>query len=204
MKLTSMDLEQFVAEVSSSSPAPGGGSVAALNGALSAALASMVCNNALKKKKVDIAAVKSLLERLDSLRASLLAAVDADTDAFNLVMKALALPKDHKDVRQKALAQATKQATAVPLQVAEECAALSEVMLKVTKHARKSLASDLGVGVSALASALEGAGYNVIINLPGLDDEEFCASARQRLDEAQSQSETNLKAVKEWVEKRLD
>ncbi len=203
MKLTDTKLEGFVAEVASVSPAPGGGSVAALSGTLAAALTSMVANNALKKKKVDRQAVKELLDELLPLRESLLAAVDADTDAFNLVMKALALPKDPPDVRQRALVHATKQATRVPLQVVEHCALLTDIMVKVTAHARKSLASDLGVGVETLACAVQGAAYNVLINLPGLSDAPFVADTHRRLEKAQATARDNLEVVREWVEKRL-
>ncbi len=203
MKLTEMDVQGLVEEVASVSPAPGGGSVAALSGSLAAALVAMVLGNALKKKGVDRAAVEELLRQVTPICASFLAAVDADTEAFNLVMKALALPKNQPEVRRCALADATKQATLVPLQVSEQCSALSEVMRDVVLHARKSLASDLGAGVWALQAALEGAAYNVLINLPGLAQDDFALSARQRLLTAQSSTRAHLEVVREWVEETL-
>ncbi|MEW6522856.1 MAG: cyclodeaminase/cyclohydrolase family protein [Bacillota bacterium] len=203
MRLVERTLESFVKEVASPSPAPGGGSVAALAGSLGAALGSMVCHHALKGKQVDSQAVQDLLRELDDCRGTFLNAVDADTEAFNRIMAALAIPKTDAEARKTALAAATREATAVPLQVAVTAARTMELMARLTAHARKAVASDLGAGLEALACCLTAAAYNVETNLPGVADEAFLSATRRSLHQSRQAADGNYQVVRQWVERQL-
>jgi len=203
LKLVEKTVEQFVQEVASPSPAPGGGSVAAVMGALGAALGSMAGKHALKGKQVDAGAVQELLTGLEQLQGQFLAAVDADTEAFNGVMAALAIPKAEAEARRTAVAAATRAATVVPLQVAAHTAAAMGMFARLTAHARKAVASDLGAGLAALSSCLSAAAYNVQINLPGVGDPAFAADAHRQLEATRREAEPHYQAVKQWVEGHL-
>ena len=124
--LTEKAVSQFLDELASNSPAPGGGSVAALAGAAGAALASMVCNLTIGKKKyVDVQGeMVAVLQQTEALRNELAALIDKDTEVFNTVMAAYGLPKgteQEQAARTAAIQEATKSATLVPLQVMTVC-----------------------------------------------------------------------------------
>ena len=115
-------VKQFLDELASNSPAPGGGSVAALSGSLGAALTSMVCNLTIGKKKYADAEneMKRILTQSEELRKTFTQLIDKDTDAFNKVMEAYGLPKEtdgQKALRSVAIQEATKEATLIPLGV---------------------------------------------------------------------------------------
>jgi formiminotetrahydrofolate cyclodeaminase len=175
---TKKTVNGFLDEVASSLPAPGGGSVAALAGALGAALTSMVCNLTLGKKKY--AAVeqdmKNILERSEDLRAQFTGLVDKDTEAFNKVMEAYALPKDsdaQRALRSAAIGEATKEATLVPLEVMKHCIDGIALVQEVASKGNSNSVSDAGVSALMLHAACEAAALNVRINLNGLSDAEF-------------------------------
>jgi formiminotetrahydrofolate cyclodeaminase len=203
LKLVEKTVEQLVREVASPSPTPGGGSVAAVMGALGGALGIMACNHALKGKQVDTGAVRELLARLEELVSQFLLAVDADTAAFNGVMAALAIPKTEAEARQAALSAATRGATVVPLQVAVNAAAAMGIFARLTGHARKAVSSDLGAGLQALAGCLGAAAYNVETNLPGVGDPSFAAAAVHDLQQARREADHHYLVVKQWVEGHL-
>ena len=171
--LASMTVERFVDEVSSSSPAPGGGSVAALAGSLGAALATMVANLTVGKKGYETAWASSsaLAERGQALKAQLLAAVDDDTKAFDDVLAAMRLPKaseEEKRARSDAMAAAYEKATSVPLATARLCLAAIELALEAALTGNRNSASDAGVGALIAKAGLEAAILKVRINLPSV------------------------------------
>ncbi len=176
--LVSMTLDEFSNELASDSPAPGGGSVAALNGSLSASLSAMVGNLTYSKKKYK--EVKQ--EMIDAsvkgqqLKMFFLDAIDKDTDAFNKIMDGFALPKksaEEKTIRDKAILEATKEATLVPFSVLEKTKDAAEIALITTEKGNQNSLSDAGVAGLTAQSAAEGAFYNVMINLEDITDEEF-------------------------------
>ncbi len=176
--LVGLDLRRFANELSSDSPAPGGGSVSALCGALSASLASMVANLTYGRKEYREAwdEMKDIAVRAQALKDRLLEAVDEDTRAFNKVMDAFRMPKatpEQAAEKAAALEAANKGATSVPLGVME--AALESMKLANATFLRgnRNSASDSGVGVLTGYAAGMGAYYNVRINLPGIKDEAF-------------------------------
>jgi glutamate formiminotransferase/formiminotetrahydrofolate cyclodeaminase len=187
--LVSMAVDRFVDEVSSDSPAPGGGSVAALAGSLSAALAAMVANLTVGKKQY--AAVwkemSSLAERAQQVKAALLCAIDEDTAAFNDVMAALRLPKgtpEEQAARARALDDGYQQAARVPLGTARLCLQAIELAGDVARRGNVNSASDAGVAAQMGRAGVEGAALNVLINLGSVKDPAFkqhCRETVQRL-----------------------
>jgi len=197
-------LKDFIAQTASSSPAPGGGSASALAGALGTALAEMVINLTVGKKKyADVSdELAALLPKLTALRQELSAAVDRDTEAFNAVMKAFGLPKETEEQvksRLAAIQEATIGATRVPLGVMEASLGAMEMTLTVARKGNKNSISDAGVAALLLASAIDGAALNVKINLPGLpDDLPFKKEAAEKcrgIQAAQSRLLTDIQAI---------
>lgn len=173
MNLRDLSLNDFVQEVASSSPAPGGGSVAAYAGAQGYALVAMVCRLTLGREKFFPVQeeMRSLLEVAVARREELLILVQEDTEGFKVVMDALELPKnsdEEKKLRREALEQATIKAAEIPLKTAKVClTGLSEISGLLTKGNPNAL-SDMGVAALMFKAGLEGALYNVQINALGL------------------------------------
>jgi methenyltetrahydrofolate cyclohydrolase len=171
-------LASFIDELASSSPAPGGGSVAALSGALGAALISMVCNLTIGKKKYAGVEedVKKVLAQSEALRKQFLDLSDKDTVAFNKVMEAFGLPKDtepQKALRAAAVREATKEATLIPLEVMKHCIDALALAQEVAAKGNINSVSDAGVSGLMLHAACQGAALNVRINLNSLGDADF-------------------------------
>ena len=173
--LAGMTVSRLVDLLSTDSPAPGGGSVAALCGALSGALSSMVAALTHGKKGYESAFAE--MERVgigaQGLAAAFLADVDRDTAAFNRVMDAMRLPKStdaEKKARAAAIEEATKGATLVPLEVLRRCRDAVAFAGAVVRHGNRNSTSDGGVAAAAARAAAEGAYLNVKINLPGIAD----------------------------------
>ncbi|MBM3293080.1 MAG: glutamate formimidoyltransferase [Candidatus Aminicenantes bacterium] len=183
-KLVGMDLRSFANEVSMDSPAPGGGSVAALCGALSASLSAMVANLTVGKKgyeRVD-REMDRTAGQAQNLKDRLLRAVDLDTIAFGRVMEALRLPQataEQRSERQAALEAANREATAVPLGVLRDALALIDAAGAAAAKGNRNSLSDAGVAALTAAAAAEGAFYNVFINLPNLGDAEARAMIKK-------------------------
>lgn len=178
MSLVNKTVTSFLDELASNSPAPGGGSVAALAGALGSALTSMVCRlTAGRKKYAEVEAeVKAVLGESEKLRAVFARLVDADTDAFNKVMEAWSLPKDTDDqkaLRNAAVQEATKEATLVPLEVMKHGIDALALARTVAQKGNVNSASDAGVSALMAGACIEAAALNVKINLPGITDTEF-------------------------------
>jgi glutamate formiminotransferase / formiminotetrahydrofolate cyclodeaminase len=187
--LAALTLAAFADELSSDSPAPGGGSVAALAGALAAGLAAMVAN--LSHPKRGFEARQPALERIarhgQQLKARLLAAVDADTAAFDLYLAALRLPKSSAEERARrdaALVEATIGTIEVPMVTLEACPQIVELCLEVAEIGMPQSLSDAGTGAEMARAAASGAFQNVCINLPGLDDAAAKGALLARADAA--------------------
>jgi glutamate formiminotransferase/formiminotetrahydrofolate cyclodeaminase len=217
--LVRMSNREFVDELSSDSPAPGGGSVAALCAAQAAGLAAMVANLTVGKNKYAAVQnrVKELAEEAQDLKDFFLAAIDDDTEAFNAVMATFGLPKatpEQARARDLAIAEATRQATRVPLSVLEKVPALLEIAGEVGRIGNANSLSDAGVAVLAAMAGAEGAYYNVLINLAslrGLDQSaapDFIPSTRRRasaaLETCASLSSEFRKAIRGNLESVLD
>ena len=209
--LVSMTNRAFVDELSTDAPAPGGGSVAALSAAHGAALAAMVANLTVGRKKY--AAVeqrmKDLAEQAQEMKDYFLAAVDDDTAAFNAVMAAYALPKGtpgEAAARDTAVAAATLGATLVPLGVLERVPAALALAGEVAEHGNTNSLSDAGVAALTLMTGAEGAYYNVLINLATLATLPggIPPDLRPRAVDAMARSETAAARTRTTVRQRLE
>jgi formiminotetrahydrofolate cyclodeaminase len=201
-------LAAFLDELASSSPAPGGGSVAALAGALGTALTSMVCNLTIGKKKY--AAVeeemKKILVQAEEMRALFTALIDKDTDAFNKVMEAFSLPKEtepQKALRAAAIREATKEATNVPLEVMKHCIDALALTQQVAAAGNLNSVSDAGVSAHMLHAAVESAALNVRINLNNLNDSEFVGWKTDEMDSLMNTSRMMLEEIQGIVAEKL-
>jgi glutamate formiminotransferase/formiminotetrahydrofolate cyclodeaminase len=170
-----MTLRDFVDDLSSESPAPGGGSVSALAASCAAGLASMVA--VLSHTKKGFESKQNELDRLavraQELKDQMLAAVDADTAAFDTLLEAMRMPKstpEEEQVRDEALANATVGAAEVPLRVLEACPELIELNRNVARIGMQQSLSDVGVGAQVARAAAAGAYQNVCINVASLPD----------------------------------
>ncbi len=177
-ELAGLKIHEFVNELASESPAPGGGSVSALAGSLAAGLSSMVANLTYGNKNyTDVwETMEPLAVKSQTLKSQLVQAIDQDTDAFNNVMKARRLPKktpEMQKMRDKAIEEANQHATSIPFKVME----LSLDVMKLCKIAANSgnpnAVSDAGVGAHMSFAAVNGAFLNVKINLPNINDDSY-------------------------------
>ncbi len=185
--LTEKPVTTFLDELASSAPAPGGGSVAALSGALGAALISMVCNLTVGKKKyADVQEdIQALLSKSEALRKELVELLEADVQVYTEVSKAMKMPRateEEKAARTAAMQKALKAATDVPMRVAEACVKVMDLCRPAAEKGNVNAVSDVGVAVLMAEAGLRSAALNVLINLAWIKDEAFVAENRAKLD----------------------
>ena len=176
--LTRKSVSDFLNDLASNSPAPGGGSAAALAGALGAALTSMVCNLTIGKKKFGgvEAEMKNVLRQAEGLRETFTSLIDQDTQAFDKVMEGYGLPReteDQKALRAAVIQEATKEASLVPLEVMKHVIDSLALAKAAAEKGIPSSVSDAGVSALMLHAASESAALNVQINLSSIRDTEF-------------------------------
>jgi glutamate formiminotransferase/formiminotetrahydrofolate cyclodeaminase len=199
----------FVDEVSRGTPAPGGGSVAALAGALGGALASMVANLSVGKGEFDdrYDELCSLAERAQGVKDALVRAVDADTQAFDKVLEGMRMPKDTEEerkVRASAILEGYKVATQVPMDTAVSCLEAMVLCRDMAAMATPEMISDVGTGALMAHAGLKAAGYNVRINLPNISDEGFGSETRATLAELLDRAEEVAGEVEVLVNRVLE
>lgn len=191
--------ENFYDEVASSSPAPGGGSVAASAGALSAALSAMVCRLSVNKKAY--AAVKDELseirDKCDGFKDELEKLVVTDMEAFNMVMEAFKTKDEAK------IEEANKHAASVPLIVMKKSLEVLKMTEVVAQKGNSNSITDAGVAGLMGLSAIEGAGYNVKINLTSISDVEFVSKMKTQADEIIAEGHKIAERIKKQVESKL-
>lgn len=180
MNLVEYSLSDFIAKLAGDSPAPGGGSVAALAGALSAALTMMVANLTLGREKYrqNWEAMERIRSSADQLLEKLKRLVDEDTQAYNQVVAAFKLPKEdaaQKAARSRAIQAATRQAARVPMETLRTVSALADLVARALEKGNPNCITDAGVAAQLLQAAARGAAYNVRVNLAGIRDEDFTA-----------------------------
>jgi glutamate formiminotransferase / formiminotetrahydrofolate cyclodeaminase len=200
--------ESFYDQVASSTPAPGGGSVSASAGALAAALTAMVCRLTVSKKQY--AEVKEELsdirDRADQLRRELEKLIEDDNRAFNAVMASFKLPKGTPEEiaeRDAAIEKATKHAAEVPLTVMKTALEVLGLAKIVAVKGNQNSVSDAGVAGLMGLTAIEGAGYNVRINLGTLKDQDYVASMRREVQVVREEGMVLADEIKQHVESRL-
>jgi methenyltetrahydrofolate cyclohydrolase len=207
-KLVKQNIKMFLEEVASSSPAPGGGSVAALSGALGAALSSMVCNLTREKQGYETVQneIREILEKSEELRKDLTDLIDKDTDAFNEVMKALKMPKEtesQKEQRTNAMQAAFKQAAEVPLETARKCIQILDIAHVVAEKGNKNSISDAAVSALMAQTGVQAAMLNVRINLSSIKDSEYVQQVSTELHELLQNAMQKSTEILGIVEKKL-
>ncbi|MCU0288120.1 MAG: cyclodeaminase/cyclohydrolase family protein, partial [Acidobacteria bacterium] len=202
-------LYEFADELASDSPAPGGGSVAALNGSLSAGLSAMVGNLTFGKKQY--AEVKDIMAEVagkgQKLKDFFTDAIDKDTEAFDKVMAAFALPKGtpgESAARDLAIQAANKEATLVPFSVLEKTQEAVELALIMAEKGNQNSLSDSGVAGLTAAAAAEGALYNIMINLAGINDETFKTDIAQKAAQINAKVQEIAARVKQVLYEKLN
>jgi glutamate formiminotransferase/formiminotetrahydrofolate cyclodeaminase len=206
--LVKLNLREFANETLSDSPAPGGGSVAALMGALGVSLGGMVANLSAGKRGWDDqqAYFSEWAVKAQELKDELLFLVDEDTAAFNKVMDAFALPKEsaeEKTARSAAIQAANKYAAEIPLRVMKTASKSYELLAAMAEKGNPASISDVGVGLLAVRACVDGAAMNVRINLAGLKDEKAKSSLREKLQSVSPGSESEFKRIIQIVEGKL-
>ncbi|MEG0069512.1 cyclodeaminase/cyclohydrolase family protein [Cetobacterium sp.] len=212
MRLLDLTVEEFLNEVDSKSPAPGGGSASALASALGCALARMVAHLTFGKKSYkelsdeDIEIFGKAFNEIGYDRKKLEELIDGDTEAYNLVMQAYKLPKEteaEKNIRKLVIENSLKIAIKTPLDICK----LSEKTLKnlkyILKYGNKNAITDLGVSAILLYSGIEGGVLNIKINLSALSDSSYKESIIKELDDIVTSSEMVKKEILEAVNKSL-
>ncbi|HET6330391.1 MAG TPA: glutamate formimidoyltransferase [Holophagaceae bacterium] len=206
--LMAMKVDAFVDEVSRDTPAPGGGSIAALAGALGAALSSMVVNLTQPKAKDEGHELEllSIAMEAQKLKDELRAAVDEDTQAFNGYMDALRLPKntdDERAERKAAMQTGLKQAVAVPMKTAERSVEAMKVAERAGLSGNPASLTDALVGAQAAFTGVRGGLWNVLINLKDIDDAAFVVSSRKRCESLLKEAEALMARIASGGDARL-
>ena len=206
--LVKMDLRQFCNETLSDSPAPGGGSVAALMGALGVSLGGMVANLSASKRGWDdkLHYFSDWAVKAQHLKDELLFLVDEDTAAFNKVMEAFGLAKDsaeEKAARSAAIQSANKYAAEIPLRVMETAFKSYQLLAEMAGKGNPASISDVGVGALAVRACIEGAAMNVRINLAGLKDEKVKANLQGKVRKITADSDSESTKIQQVVESKI-
>ena len=204
--LVNLKVADFVDEVSRDTPAPGGGSIAALAGAIGSALASMVVNLSVGKGEYDdrYEELCELADRAQDIKDQLLRAVDEDTEAFNEVIAGIRMPKDtaeQLEARSKAIRAGYKTAAEVPLQTAKLCRAVLDLCQQAADIGNEAVMSDAGVGALMARAGVQGAIHNVRINLPHTKDEAFISEMTKELGTLLNESKILCDSIQVQVEK---
>ncbi len=191
--LVDMGVTEFVDELASDSPAPGGGSVSALASAMAAGLTNMVGVLTFGKKGYEDnwSEIEELSNQAQALKDTFLFLVDEDTRSFNNVMTAMRLPKisdEQQAARLEALQEATIYSAEIPLKVMRHSLQIMKLAGRMAEIGNQNSLSDAGVAVLQARAGLEGAALNVLINIPGIDDKEIVAEFEQEVEKLQANS----------------
>ena len=183
MKMLEKPATQFLSELSSNAPVPGGGGASAAVGAFAAALGMMVTNLTIGKKKyADYEEeVKAVRDRLEGLRDQLIDLVDGDAVAFEPLSKAYSIPKDDPE-RDTIMENALYEASVVPMSIMETVLAAAKELEILVEKGSKLAVSDVGVGILFAQAAIEGASLNVYINTKSMKDRERVAALDAKAD----------------------
>ena len=202
--LTELTIKEFINKVISNDPVPGGGSVSALNGALAGALAAMVANLTIGRKKYaevnDI--MVELSSRFEKLSSRLIEDVDRDSDAYNRVFAAFKMPKEtneEKQARSEAIQRETKYAAQVPMEVARAVYEVLPMIDTVAQKGNSNAVTDACVSMMCARTAILGALLNVRINLTSIKDETFVNAMREEADTIEAHTILQEQALLEYA-----
>ena len=203
--LVNKKITEYLAKTAAGTAVPGGGSVAALNGALAAGLTEMVANLTVGKKGYEAVEeeMKALADKASQLRNKLTAAIDQDADAYTEVMAAYKLPKttdEETSLRKQKIQDAIKHAALVPLEVARDALAVIDLAGRAIRKGNKNAASDGAVAAMNARTAALAAIYNVKINLSSIQDNSFVEKLAQQVEGLQNQAAEKENEALSYVE----
>ena len=191
--LVDLTVKGFLDKTAGSDPVPGGGSIAALNGAIAAALGEMVANLTIGKKKYEDkeALMQKIAGEAAGLQKGFITDIDDDSEAYNKVFDAFKMPKetdDEKAARSTAIQAATKIAAEVPLGVARRAAGMMDMLAQVAAEGNQNAVTDACVAMMCARSAVLGAALNVRINLSSLKDEEYVTRVKAEVEQLEEEA----------------
>ena len=206
--LTELTVKDFLNKVAGSDPVPGGGSIAALNGAIASALAAMVANLTIGKKNYADCEelMKQIAERAAGLKEEFVADVDRDSEAYDRVFACFKMPKatdEEKAARSAAIQEATKYAAQVPMEVARRAYGLMDTIAQVARKGNQNAVTDACVAMMAARSAVLAALMNVRINLGSLKDKEFALAMQAEADGLEQQALAKEKELLDEINRTL-
>lgn len=206
--LTELTVKDFLNKVAGSDPVPGGGSIAALNGAIASALAAMVANLTIGKKNYADCEelMKQIAERAAGLKEEFVADVDRDSEAYDRVFACFKMPKatdEEKAARSVAIQEATKFAAQVPMEVARRAYGLMDTIALVARKGNQNAVTDACVAMMAARSAVLAALMNVRINLGSLKDKEFALAMQAEADRLEQQALAKEKELLDEINRTL-
>ncbi len=201
-------LQVFLDELASSAPTPGGGSGAAVMGAMGAALVSMVCNLTVGKKGYEEVEddLKDVLKQAEALRDRLTDMIRADVEVFDRLMASYGMPKetdDEKATRSEEIQASLKEATDVPLNCARACAEAIELCRTAAEKGNLNVISDAGVAVVAADAAMKSAALNVYINVGSIKDKAFAEERSTELEKILKAVDGQTSEIYELVKSKL-
>lgn len=209
MMLADLTVKEFLNKVSGNDPVPGGGSVAALNGAIASALAAMVARLTLGRKGYE--AHQELMEHISEIARRqmelMIADVDRDSDAYDRVFACFKMPKatdEEKAARSAAIQEATKYAAMVPMQVARRACELMDIISDVAHLGNQNAVTDACVAMMSARSAVLGALMNVRINLCSIKDPEFVRQLKEEAGELEHEACEKEKQLLDTVKQELE
>jgi len=206
--LIDLSIKEFLSKTAGHDPVPGGGSIAALNGAIASALAEMVANLTIGKKKYEDREdqMKQIAASANNHQMFFIQDIDADSDAYNKVFEAFKLPKEtdeEKAERSKQIQSATKIAAEVPMGVARRAYIIMDMIAEVAENGNQNAITDACVSMMSARTAVLGAILNVKINLSSLKDEEYVAKMKTECDQLEKDAIAKEQALLEKVNKML-
>ncbi len=199
--ISSLSMEEFLDRLGSPSATPGGGSASAISASISSRLAQMVANLTIGRPKFE-EVQDDMIRACDSaekLSGVFMALAMKDSEAFDLFMKALSLPKgtgSEKTSRKEAMQEALKEATRIPIRVLEKARELTDIVLLVAEKGNPNAITDAGVSALLIEAAARGAAMNARINLASIDDDAF-------IEENLALIDADLDSIQKSVEKAL-
>ncbi len=207
-EIKNLSLNDFLDKLASGDATPGGGSAAAVMGAQSAALTSMVCHLTIGKAKyADVDAdMRALLQQSEALRQRLTAMIQEDVEVFDQLMACYRLPKEteaEKSERSARIQEVLKQATQVPLDCAKACAEAIRLSQIAAEKGSLGVISDAGVAVMAAYAGLKSAALNVYINIGSLKNRRFAQQKQQELEEILAAAEVQSDEIYQLVKQKL-
>ena len=207
-KLTDLSLADFADETASDSPAPGGGSISAYAGVLGISLGTMVANLSASKRGWEDRWEEFSLwaEKGQVYKSELLHLVNEDTNAFNAIMDAYALPKEteeEKNTRKNKIQEATKHAMQIPFQMMETALAAMSVIKAMAENGNPNSVTDAGVGALCARTAVSGAFLNVKVNASGLDDKVFVQAILAKAEIIEKEAKNLEHSILETVSSKL-